>query len=305
MYDIIIVGAGTAGLTAAIYGRRAGKNVVIYESETYGGQIINTPEIENYPGIKNVSGYKFATDLYEQAIALGADFVYDKIVSIEGDVETGFKLTTEFGKTCEGRTVILACGAKNRHLGIPLEEKFTGRGVSYCATCDGAFFKGKTVAVNGGGNTALEDAIYLSALASKVYLIHRRDAFRGEQALVDIVKSKDNIELVLNSTVKELKGEKHLEGIVVKDTVTSGERDIATDALFVAIGQVPSNGPFTSLVNCDEAGYIIAGEDCKTNVPGIFAAGDGRTKTLRQLTTAAADGAVSAVAACDILTHLG
>ena len=305
MYDIIIVGAGTAGLTAAIYGRRAGKNVVIYESETYGGQIINTPEIENYPGIKNVSGYKFATDLYEQAIALGAEFIYDKIVSIEGDVENGFKLTTEFGKTCEGKTIILACGAKNRHLGLPMEERFTGRGVSYCATCDGAFFKGKTVAVNGGGNTALEDAIYLSDLASKVYLIHRRDAFRGEQALVDIVKSRENIELVLNSTVKELKGEKKLEGIVVKDTVTSGERDITTDALFVAIGQVPSNGPFAELVNCDEAGYIIAGEDCKTNVAGIFAAGDGRTKTLRQLTTAAADGAVAAVACCDILTHKG
>lgn len=303
MFDIIIVGAGTAGLTAAIYGRRAGKNVVIYESEAYGGQIINTPEIENYPGIKNVSGYKFATDLYEQAIALGTEFVYDKIVDIKGDFENGFECTTEFGKTVTGKTIILACGAKNRLLGIPMEERLTGRGVSYCATCDGAFFKGKDVAVNGGGNTALEDAIYLSDLCNKVYLIHRRDAFRGEQALVDVIKSKPNIELVLNSTVKELKGEKKLEGIVVKDTVTSGESDISISALFVAIGQVPSNDPFASLVDLDEAGYVIAGEDCKTNVKGIFAAGDGRTKTLRQLTTAAADGAVSAVAACDLLTR--
>ena len=303
MYDIIIVGAGTAGLTAAIYGRRAGKSVVVYESETYGGQIINTPEIENYPGIKNVSGYKFATDLYEQVIALGTDFEYDKIVKIEGSFEEGFKLTTEFGKTCEGKTVILACGAKNRHLGLPMEEKLLGRGISYCATCDGAFFKGKDVAVNGGGNTALEDAIYLAGLCNKVYLIHRRDAFRGESALVDIVRQTANIELVLNSTVSELKGEKKLEAVTVKDTVTSGERDISVDALFVAIGQVPNNEPFAGLVELDQSGYIVAGEDCKTNVKGIFAAGDGRTKTLRQLTTAASDGAIAAVACCDLILH--
>ena len=303
MYDIIIVGAGTAGLTAAIYARRAGKSVVIYESETYGGQIINTPEIENYPGIKNVSGYKFATDLYEQAIALGAELVFDKIIKIEGSFEEGFTLTTEFKKTCEGKTIILACGAKNRHLGLPMEERLLGRGISYCATCDGAFFKGKDVAVNGGGNTALEDAIYLAGLCNKVYLVHRRDEFRGEKALSDIVRSTPNIELVLNSTVIELKGEKKLEAITVKDTVTSGERDINVDALFVAIGQVPSNEPFAELVDLDASGYVIAGEDCKTNVKGIFAAGDGRTKTLRQLTTAAADGAVSAVACCDLILH--
>ena len=303
MYDIIIVGAGTAGLTAAIYARRAGKSVVIYESETYGGQIINTPEIENYPGIKNVSGYKFATDLYEQAVALGAELVFDKIVKIEGSFEEGFTLTTEFKKTCEGKTIILACGAKNRHLGLPMEERLLGRGISYCATCDGAFFKGKDVAVNGGGNTALEDAIYLAGLCNKVYLVHRRDEFRGEKALSDIVRSTPNIELVLNSTVTELKGEKKLEAITVKDTVTSGEGDINVEALFVAIGQVPSNEPFAELVALDNSGYVIAGEDCKTNVKGIFAAGDGRTKTLRQLTTAAADGAVSAVACCDLILH--
>lgn len=303
MYDIIIVGAGTAGLTAAIYARRAGKSVVVYEAETYGGQIINTPEIENYPGIKNVSGYKFATDLYEQVMALGTEFVYDKIMSIEGDFEAGFKCKTEFGQEVEGKTIILACGAKNRHLGIPMEEKLLGRGISYCATCDGAFFKGKDVAVNGGGNTALEDAIYLSGLCNKVYLIHRRDQFRGEQALVDIIKNISNIELVLNSTVKELNGDKNLESIVVKDTLTSGERTIYVDALFVAIGQAPSNGPFENLVELDNSGYVVAGEDCKTTVPGIFTAGDGRTKSLRQLTTAAADGAVAAVAACDFLLH--
>lgn len=303
MYDILIVGAGTAGLTAAIYARRAGKSVVIYESESYGGQIINTPEIENYPGIKNVSGYKFATDLYEQAMALGTEFIYDMIMSIEGDAATGFTCTTEYKKTVEAKTIILACGAKNRHLGIPMEEKLAGRGVSYCATCDGAFFKGKDVAVNGGGNTALEDAIYLSGLVNKVYLIHRRDQFRGEQALVDIVKKTPNIELVLSHTVKELVGDKKLEGIVVKDTNTSGEHQIDVDGLFVAIGQVPNNGPFENVVSLDSAGYVVAGEDCKTNVPGIFAAGDGRTKVLRQLTTAAADGAVAATAACEFLLH--
>ena len=184
-----------------------------------------------------------------------------------------------------------------------MEEKLLGRGISYCATCDGAFFKGKNVAVNGGGNTALEDAIYLAGLCNKVYLVHRRDAFRGEQALVDIVRQTANIELVLNSTVSELKGEKKLEAITVKNTQTSVEQDISVDALFVAIGQVPSNEPFTELVNVDPAGYIVAGEDCKTNVEGIFAAGDGRTKTLRQLTTAASDGAVAAVACCDLILH--
>lgn len=303
MYDIIIVGAGTAGLTAAIYGRRAGKSVIVYEGESYGGQIINTPEIENYPGIKNVSGYKFATDLYEQVIALGADFEYDKIVKVEGSFKEGFVLTTEFGKTVEGKTIILACGAKNRKLGLPMEDKLLGRGVSYCATCDGAFFKGKDVAVNGGGNTALEDAIYLAGICNKVYLVHRRDAFRGEQALVDIVRQTANIELVLNSTISELKGEKKLEAITVKNTQTSGEMDISVSGLFVAIGQVPSNEPFAELVNVDPSGYIVAGEDCKTNVEGILAAGDGRTKTLRQLTTAASDGAIAAVACCDLILH--
>lgn len=303
MYDVIIVGAGTAGLTAAIYARRAGKSVVVVEAETYGGQIINTPEIENYPGIKNVSGFKFATDLYEQVNELGAEFIFDRIMTIKGDATTGFKCVTEYGKELSGKTIILACGAKNRHLGLPMEEKLLGRGISYCATCDGAFFRNKDVAVNGGGNTALEDAIYLSGFCKKVYLIHRREQFRGELSQVEIVKNTPNIELVLNCTVKELIGDSNLEAIKVNDVLTLEEKTIQVDGLFVAIGQVPSNGPFASLVSLDEAGYIIAGEDCKTNVPGIFAAGDGRTKVLRQLTTAAADGAVAAVGACDYISH--
>ncbi len=302
--DIAIIGAGTAGLTAAIYARRASKSAVIFEAENYGGQIITTPEIENYPGIKKVSGYKFATDLYEQATSLNATFVYDNILSIEGDVDTGFVVKGEFGSICEAKAVILACGAQNRHMGLVGEERMTGRGISYCATCDGAFYKDKIVAVYGGGNTALEDAIYLSNTSSKVYLIHRRDEFRGEKTLVDIIKKIDNIELVLSHTIEGLVGEKQLEAITVLDKKTNETRDIVVDGLFVAIGQVPNNKPFASLVTLDEAGYVVAGEDCKTNVPGIFTAGDGRTKQIRQLTTAASDGAIAALAACDLINRM-
>ena len=302
MVDVLIIGAGPAGLSAAIYAQRAGKQAVCLEALTFGGQIVNTPEIENYPGIQKISGFEFAMGLYNQATSLGAEVSYEKAVSIEdsGDVKT---VKTESGKEYQAKAVIIATGAKNRHLGIDREEALTGSGVSYCATCDGAFFKGKDVAVNGGGNTALEDAIYLAGICNKVYLVHRRDAFRGEQALVDIVRQTANIELVLNSTISELKGEKKLEAITVKNTQTSGEMDISVSGLFVAIGQVPSNEPFAELVNVDPSGYIVAGEDCKTNVEGIFAAGDGRTKTLRQLTTAASDGAIAAVACCDLILH--
>ncbi len=304
MTDIVIIGAGTAGLTAAIYARRAGRSVLVFEAETYGGQIINTPEIENYPGIKNVSGYQFATDLYSQATSLGAEVVFDKVVAIEGDSKSGFVCKLEYGDEVTAKVVILACGAKNRHLGIPVEEKLTGRGVSYCATCDGAFFRGKEVAVIGGGSTALQDAIYLSGLCSKVYLVHRRKKFRGEQTYVDVIRNTPNIELVLNSTIEELIGDTVLEGVTIKDVNTNEMRKLDVNGLFIAIGQVPNNKVFENVVCLDKNGYVIAGEDCETNVPGIFVAGDGRTKILRQLTTAAADGAVAATVACDYLANI-
>ena len=221
MIDVIIVGAGPAGLSAAIYVERSGKHAVCFEKLTVGGQIVNTPDIANYPGIKNISGFEFSMGLYEQAIELGAEVIYDKVSGIVKSEEGNtFKVTTGSGKEYEAKAVILATGAKNRHLGLDKEEELTGRGVSYCATCDGAFFKGKDVAVNGGGNTALEDALFLTNYCNKVYIIHRRDEFRGEPQNLEAVKNKDNIEFVLNSTVSELKGDKALEAVVVKNKET-------------------------------------------------------------------------------------
>lgn len=295
MTDIIIIGAGTAGLSAAIYALRAGKSVLLMEQLTYGGQIINTPEVENYPGIKSISGFDFAQGLYEQAEALGAELKYEQVTGIEdGEVK---KVKTSSGEY-ECKAIILATGAKNRPLGLDKETEFIGNGISYCATCDGAFFKGRVVAVNGGGNTALEDALFLSNYCKKVYLIHRRDEFRGEAKQVDKLKEKENIEFVLNATITELLGEDELSGVRVHDKLSGEDKDIELDGLFIAIGQMPENAAFAPLIELDKGGYIVAGEDCRTNVDGIFAAGDCRTKTVRQLTTAAADGAVAALAAC-------
>lgn len=299
MTDIIIVGAGTAGLSAAIYGVRAGKSVIVFESEVYGGQIVNTPEIENYPGIKNISGYEFATNLYEQATSLGAEVKFEKVIGIEEAGAEKTVVTDQGSYPC--RSVILATGAKNRPLGVAREVELTGAGVSYCATCDGAFFRNQDVAVNGGGNTALEDALYLSNFCSKVYLIHRRDAFRGEEKQVQALKNKPNVEFVLNATIKELLGEDRLSGVVVVDKLTGNEKEIPVNGLFVAIGQIPENTAFAAQVTLDDKGYISAQEDCKTKSNGIFVAGDCRTKTVRQLATAASDGAIAALAACEYL----
>ena len=299
MTDIIIVGAGTAGLSAAIYGVRAGKSVIVFESEVYGGQIVNTPEIENYPGIKNISGFEFATNLYEQATELGAEVKFEKVIGIEEAGAEKTVVTDQGSYPC--KSVILATGAKNRPLGIAREVELTGAGVSYCATCDGAFFRNKEVAVNGGGNTALEDALYLSNFCSKVYLIHRRDAFRGEEKQVQALKNKSNVEFVLNATIKELLGEDRLSGVVFVDKLTGEERQIPVEGLFVAIGQIPENTAFAAQVTLDDKGYISAQEDCRTKSNGIFVAGDCRTKTVRQLATAASDGAIAALAACEYL----
>ena len=251
MVDVLIIGAGPAGLSAAIYAQRAGKQAVCLEALTFGGQIVNTPEIENYPGIQKISGFEFAMGLYNQATSLGAEVSYEKAVSIEdsGDVKT---VKTESGKEYQAKAVIIATGAKNRHLGIDREEALTGSGVSYCATCDGAFFKGKDVAVNGGGNTALEDALFLSNYCNKVYIIHRRDAFRGEPQNLKAVSDKENVEFVLNSTVVELKGEPKLEKITVKDKNTGELRDIEVSGLFIAIGQEPDNQGFADIVDLDK-----------------------------------------------------
>ena len=296
MYDILVVGAGTAGLSAGIYGVRQNKSVLILEANTFGGQIINTPDIENYPGIAHTSGFDFAMGLYQQAIDLGVEYRQARVASIEdaGDHKIA---VLEDGDRIESRTIILATGAKNRPLGLAHEKEWIGRGISYCATCDGMFYRKKIVAVNGGGNTALEDAEFLSNIVEKVYVIHRRDQFRGEPVRVEKLRARENVEFVLNANITALLGQDRLEALEVTDKITEEKRIIKVNGLFVAIGQAPENMIFSNVVGLDKGGYIVAGEDCRTNVDGIFAAGDTRTKTVRQLTTAASDGAVAALAA--------
>ena len=294
LYDIIIIGAGPAGLTSAIYAKRANKNVLVLEAKNYGGQIINTLDIENYPANEHISGFDFATNLYNQAKNLGAEIKYEKVVDINNLGKEKEVITTK--NTYKTKTIIIATGSENRKLGLPNEDEFASKGISYCATCDGAFYKEKTVAVVGGGNTALEDALYLADLASKVYLIHRRDEFRGEESTINLLKEKDNIEFLYNSNVTKLNTKDRLESIEV--TSNDGEtRTIDVDALFVAIGRIPENQNFAKLINLDNAGYIISNEYCHTNVEGIFVAGDNRVKELRQLVTATSDGAIAAVEA--------
>ena len=290
MYDIIIVGAGPAGLTAAIYARRANKKVLVLEANTYGGQIVNTKSIENYPVNPGISGFDFATKLYNQAKDLGAEIKFEKVIDItEKDVKTP-------KETYQTKTIILATGADNRKLKLENEERLTGKGISYCATCDGAFYKNKIVAVQGGGNTAVEDAIYLSDIAQKVYLIHRRDSFKAEEILINELKTKENIEIILNSTITKINGENKLESVDITNN-NKETKTIEVEALFIAIGQVPETENFKKLININEQGYVIANEDCKTNIKNIFVAGDNRTKGLRQLVTATSDGAVAATQA--------
>ena len=298
-YDIVIVGAGTAGLSAAIYAVRAGKSVIVLEATTYGGQIVNTPEVENYPGIQKISGFEFANNLYEQAKSLGAEVIYEKVIGIEVNGEEKIVHTTK--EDYQAKAVILATGAKNRPLGLEHEKEWIGAGISYCATCDGMFYRGKDVAVAGGGNTALEDAIFLTNYCRKVYLIHRRDAFRGEEKLLQTLKEKPNVEFVLNANITRLIGEDGVDGVEVEDKNTHEKRVIDVMGLFVAIGQMPENSEFINVVDLDRGGYIEAKEDCKTKTKGIFTAGDCRTKKVRQLATAASDGAIAALAACEYI----
>ena len=291
MYDVIIIGAGPAGLTAAIYARRASKKVLVLEANSYGGQIINTLDIENYPAISHISGFDFATSIYNQAKELGAEIVFEKVINIS-DLGKEKEVITNNNKYTS-KTIIIATGSENRKLGLDNEDKLVGKGISYCATCDGAFYKNKKVAVVGGGNTALEDALYLSDIAEVVYLIHRRDEFRGEDSTINLLRKRDNIEFIYNSNVTRLNAEDRLNSIEVTDN-NGNIRNIEIDGLFVAVGRVPENQNFANLINLDNSGYIIANEDCNTNVSGIFVAGDNRTKEVRQLVTATSDGAIAA-----------
>jgi len=291
MYDIIIVGCGPAGMTAALYALRSNKKVLILEARSYGGQIVNAHKIENYPGIMTTSGFEYATTLYEQIKKLGAEIKYETVIRIDEN-----KNITTSKNTYQAKAIIIATGAENKKLGIANESKFIGKGVSYCATCDGNFYKNKIVAVVGGGNTALEDALYLADLARKVYLIHRREDFRGEEQLVDELKHHSNVEFILNATVEKLNGENQLESIDIKD-ISGNVSQIAINGLFIAVGQAPKNEIFANVIQLNENGYIVAIDDVHTNISGIYVAGDARVKNLRQLTTAVGDGALAATTA--------
>ena len=291
MYDIIIVGAGPAGLTAALYALRANKKVLVFEAKSYGGQILNAATVENYPGIEKVTGYEFATMLYNQVKKLGCEIKFETVERVTEDKHV---ITSE--GEYDAKAVIIATGVMNRKLNIDNEEDFVGKGVSYCASCDGNFFKGKTVAVNGGGNTALEDAIYLADIVDKLYLIHRRDEFRGDEKLVSDIKKKDNVEFVLNSTVKSINGKDKVESITVEDN-DGNTKDIELDGLFIAIGQEPRNQVFSNVADINEYGYIESEDGVHTKVEGIYVAGDTRVKMLRQLTTAVSDGSIAATMA--------
>lgn len=297
MYDLIILGAGPAGLTAGIYAARGGLNAVIVESKAVGGQAALTAEIENYPGFASVSGYELVSLMQAQCEALGVSFVFDAPVALalEGDVK---RVDTAYSGTLEARAVILATGALPRTLGIERESELMGGGVSYCATCDGAFFRGKPVAVVGGGNTAVEDALYLEQFASEVYLIHRRDALRADAILADRVK-KSGVHIVWDSVVTALEGDKKLQSVTLKNVKSGDTSSLAVNGLFVAVGQKPATEGLTG-VELD-GGYIVTDSEMRTSLPGVFAAGDVRKKTLRQVVTAAADGAVAAESAIKFL----
>lgn len=293
MYDVIIVGAGPAGLTAAIYACRANLKVLVLEAMTYGGQIINTPSIENYPALFKVSGFDFATNLYNQAKELGSEIKFEKVIKIIPGKEKEVITSTNSYKA---KAIIIATGAVSRKLNLPNEDEFVGKGISYCATCDGNFYKGQVVAVNGGGNTAFEDAIYLADIAKKVYLIHRRNEFRADASLVEQAKKKKNIEFILNSKIIKLNGDDKLSSITLNNN-----KELNIDGLFIAIGKVPETINFASVVKTTKDGYFESNEECLTNQEGIFVAGDAREKELRQLVTATSDGAIAATAAIKYL----
>ena len=296
MYDIIIIGAGPAGLTAAIYARRANKSVLILEKESFGGQITYSPKVENYPGFAEISGAELGEKLVDQALNLGAEIELDTVVGIRNTA--AFKIVQGEHGEYQGLSVIVAAGSRHRQLGLPRENEFIGMGVSYCALCDGAFYKDRKIAVIGGGNTALQDAVLLSDTCSHVTVIQNLAYCTGEQRLVDILKSRPNVDFMFNTVVDELEGDEELSSLMLHDTEKDRTFRFPVDGIFVAIGQQPENEPFKSVCKLNDYGYITAGENTLTGTDGIYAAGDCRTKTVRQVVTASGDGASAALAAC-------
>ena len=302
IYDVVIIGSGPAGLAAAIYAERAELNAIVIEKNVVsGGQVLTTYEVDNYPGEKGIGGYDLGMKFREHADSLGAECVEDEVIRIEADGPV--KRVVCAGDTYETKTVIIATGASHRKLGIPGEEELAGMGVSYCATCDGAFFRKKTTAVIGGGDVAIEDAIFLSRLCEKVYLVHRRDELRGAKSLQKKLFSLDNVEIVWDSVPERIQGEDKVESLVVSNVKTGEKRELKLQGVFIAVGITPNSSMFEGTVEM-ENGYIKAGEDCASSCPGIFAAGDVRTKALRQIVTAVADGANAITSVERYLTQL-
>lgn len=304
-YDVAIIGGGPAGLTAGIYAARAGKSTAVIERGLIGGQITFTDSIDNFPAAPGMNGAEYAMKIQSQAESFGAEIIMDEITEVTAPETEGgtFKIKGN-GDEYEATAVVLATGLDNRKMGISGEDGLISRGISFCAVCDGAFFRNKEVAVYGGGNTAVEDAAFLANICSKVTIIHRRDRFRAEQAVVDELKALDNVEFVMTSNVVGVNGDKALESITVKNNETGETKDIAVSALFVAIGKIPNGKPFVNLVATDEAGYFDIGESCEAGTPGVFVAGDGRSKELKQLTTAVSDGSIAATKACHYVDRM-
>ena len=298
MYDLIIIGSGPAGLSAAVYGIRAGLDLLVLEKNPMsGGQVLNTYEVDNYLGIPGINGFDMGMQFRAHADKLGVLFQDAQVLSIED--EGDFKVVRTGKEEYESKAIILATGAEHAKLDVTGEERLSGRGVSYCATCDGAFYRERTVAVVGGGDVALEDAIYLARTCRKVYLILRRDEFRGAKVLQEEVKKLSNVEICYHQVVKEIRGADMVEELLLENVQTKEEKSIPVDGVFIAVGIQPNSGLLLDMVDHDEKGYILAGEDCVTNRSGIFVAGDVRKKPLRQIVTAVADGANAATSAAE------
>ena len=302
MHDIIVIGAGPAGLTAALYALRAEKKVLLIEKETFGGQITYSPKVENYPGFSEISGNEFADKLLEQVTAHGADIELAEVTEVK-DNGSSKTVITDFGEF-EARAVIIATGARHRHLGVEGEEELIGEGISFCAVCDGAFYSGRRVGVVGGGNSALVEAMMLSETSSEVIIIQNLSMLTGEVKMVRALEKKENVKMIFDTVVEGFEKEDVLTGVKLHNTKTDEHYTLPVDGLFIAIGNAPENEPFKNLTALNEYGYIVSDEACLTDTDGVFVAGDCRTKSIRQITTATADGAVAALAACRYIDSL-
>ena len=298
MYDVIVVGGGPAGMTAALYALRNGKSALVIEKAGFGGQITHSPKVENYPGSLSVSGNELADKMLEQILAQGAEIEFENVIRVRSEADRKV-VETEEGSSFEGRTVVLATGVKHRMLGLPGEEDLVGEGISFCAVCDGDFYAGKSVCVAGGGNSALQEAILLAEKCTQVTILQDLPQLTGEAKLQEVLAARDNVRVITNVQITGLRADEDgFKGVTVKDRISGSEQDVDCDGLFVAIGLIPENDPFKELADLNSWGYFDSDEQCLTKTPGIFVAGDCRSKFIRQLTTASADGAVAALAAC-------